>query len=403
MDIAIIANLYKELSNNAPGGTELFAFLLTQELSCRNSIKHIDVYGVGNNPFVNPKISFIKLLETDINTFMMSNQILKELSSERPYLSDELQYNLITKTYKMISEKKYDIIHNNSTSSLFHSLNYLQVAKTINTPVITTLHTNISSPSVMIPYQLKFHKLRSNYYFTPIAHHQIRFAKEHSLDIPLTSPVYNGIDIKQYSFQENTPQKNNGLWVGRISKKHNKGLKETLIATKRLETSLIVIATIDDQKFFDDEIQPLIHNHVKLYIPSIKSESKAKIYKNSSFFIYPIMWEEPFGFIFLEAMASGTPIIAYAKGAVPEIVKDGETGFIINSSNSDIRGNWVIKKTGIDGLCEAINHIKTMPENHYLAMRKACRKQVENKFTIKQMVDKYEKIYAKIINHHKII
>ena len=56
----------------------------------------------------------------------------------------------------------------------------------------------------------------------------------------------------------------------------------------------------------------------------------------------------------IEAMACGTPVIAFAKGSVPEVVKDGVTGFIVNASDDDIRGDWIIKKTGIEGLCEAV-------------------------------------------------
>jgi len=403
MDIAIVANLYKELSNNTSGGTELFSFLLAEELASRNSIRHIDVYGVGKNNFQSPKISFINVLETEIGSFINSNPILLDIVKYRPYLSDELQYNLVAKMYKLLTGKKYDIIHNNSTSSLFHSLVYLQTFKTTQTPIITTLHTNLSSPSVIIPYSLNLIESKLNYFFTPIAYHQIHYAKQHSLNIPLTPPIFNGIKITEYPYNENVLPNNYGLWVGRISKKHNKGLKEALITTNTLGVPLTVVATIDDKKFYDEEIQPLIHKNVHLYLTLVSSEKKAQLYKDAGYFIYPIMWEEPFGLIFLEAMASGTPVIAFAKGAVPEIIKDGETGFIVNSSNDDIRGDFIIKKTGIEGLIEAVQRIQTMPKEQYRLMRKTCRKHIEKDFTIQHMVDKYERMYIDIINHKKII
>lgn len=398
MNIAIIANLYKELSDNASGGTELFSFLLAEELASRNLIQHIDVYGVGKNNFHSPKISFINVLEKEISSFISSNSILLDIVKDRPYLSDELQYNLVVKMYKLLMQKKYDIIHNNSTSSLFHSLSYLQASAIIQTPIITTLHTNLSSPSVIIPYLLNLIKSNSHYFFVPIASHQVRYAEKHSLNIPLTAPIYNGIRIDAYSYNENTSLKNYGLWVGRISKKHDKGLKEALTTTNILSVPLTVVATIDDKNFYEEEIKPLLHKNVQLYTTSITSEKKAQLYQNAGYFIYPIMWEEPFGLIFLEAMASGTPVIAFAKGAVPEIIKDGETGFIINSSNDDIRGNFIIKKTGNEGLMEAIKRIQDMTEQEYKTMRKACRNHVEENFTVQKMVDNYEETYKKILS-----
>lgn len=99
----------------------------------------------------------------------------------------------------------------------------------------------------------------------------------------------------------------------------------------------------------------------------------------------------------IESMACGTPVVAFARGSVPEIIKDGETGFIVNPSDDDIRGNWIIKKTGIEGLCEAVERIYSMPEKQYLEMRKACRAHVEKHFTVERMVDEYEKVYEEIL------
>jgi glycosyltransferase involved in cell wall biosynthesis len=120
-------------------------------------------------------------------------------------------------------------------------------------------------------------------------------------------------------------------------------------------------------------------------------------YGGSRLTLFPIQWEEPFGLVMTESMATGTPVIAFARGSVPEVMKDGETGFIINPSDNDIRGNWLIKKTGVEGLIEAINKIYDMPANEYLKMRKNCRKHVEQKFSMEKMVDSYEDVYKKIL------
>lgn len=126
-------------------------------------------------------------------------------------------------------------------------------------------------------------------------------------------------------------------------------------------------------------------------------DEKQMIYGKAAYFLYPVQWEEPFGLVFLEAMTCGTPVIAFARGAVPEIIVDGVTGFIINPSDDDIRGDWIIKKTGVDGLREAIERISSLSKVNYEKMRQACRKHVEENFTVEKMVENYEKVYKKVI------
>ena len=92
-------------------------------------------------------------------------------------------------------------------------------------------------------------------------------------------------------------------------------------------------------------------------------------------------------------MAAGTPVITYARGAAPEIIKDGKTGFLINPSESDIRGNYLIKQCGIAGLIEAVNLIYSLSDKEYETMRCACKKHISENFSLKNMVDRYEKLY----------
>lgn len=99
----------------------------------------------------------------------------------------------------------------------------------------------------------------------------------------------------------------------------------------------------------------------------------------------------------MEAMACGTPILAYARGAVPEIIEDGVTGFTVNSSDTDVRGDFIVKKTGEQGMLEAIERIYALPDDEYQAMRRACRKRVEEYFTAERMVTGYETLYKKIL------
>ena len=97
-------------------------------------------------------------------------------------------------------------------------------------------------------------------------------------------------------------------------------------------------------------------------------------------------------------MATGTPVVTFARGAIPEIVKDGESGFIVNSSDQDVLGDFIVKKTGLEGLCEAVERIYNMPRDQYQEMRRNCRAHVEAHFTVEKMVDNYEAVYQKILS-----
>ena len=98
-----------------------------------------------------------------------------------------------------------------------------------------------------------------------------------------------------------------------------------------------------------------------------------------------IHWEEPFGLVMIEAMATGTPIIAYGRGSVPEIVVDGETGFIVPPEK------------GVAGFIDAVKKLYAMPQEDYARMRRNCRKRVEDNFNIKRMIDNYEELYNQFI------
>lgn len=123
-------------------------------------------------------------------------------------------------------------------------------------------------------------------------------------------------------------------------------------------------------------------------------------YHSAKVTLLPIQCEESFGLTLVESMAAGTPVIAYAKGAIPEIIKDGETGFIVNASKDDIRGNWITKAYGLEGLCEALQRLYNMSPIRYLEMRKNCVRHVNDNFKASRMVDQYEALYAELISQN---
>lgn len=187
--------------------------------------------------------------------------------------------------------------------------------------------------------------------------------------------VYNCVDTQLYTLHESP--KNYWLWVGKFNP--DKGVKEAILAAKKAGVILHLAGTIDplqkeDYRYYTDEIKPLIDGQQIVYIGEIGDAEKDKIYGEAIGFLNPIKWNEPFGLVMAESLAAGTPVISFRNGAAPEIIVDGENGYLVDS---------------VDQMVEKIQHIQKID-------RKKCRERVEKLFTIEKMVDGYESVYSQI-------
>jgi len=234
------------------------------------------------------------------------------------------------------------------------------------TPVIHTLH-NILKPNdfrwdILKEYQNDFN---------PVFISQSE--KEDSpINFVKSNIVYNGIDITPFRF--NPTPKDQLVWIARICPA--KGTKEAIEIAKQLGMKLLMAGQLQPQhqEYFDKEIKPELNDNIQ-YLGELTEKELVELYGSAKAFLYPINWEEPFGLVMVEAMATGTPVVVFDRGSAREIVQDGKTGFIVK---------------GIDGAVEAVKKIGQIK-------RKDCRALVEEKFTKEVMVDQYEKLYNKII------
>ena len=280
-----------------------------------------------------------------------------------------------------------DVFHDNLSSFLTGSLSDL-----FHSPIITTMHMPPTTYDKYLTIPPLITKPTNKY---------IAISKWEKENVSVESEViYNGINIGDYINLQHADREHI-IWIGRISPRTPKGLKEAIEVSGKTGKPLLFSGFVSDQAYFDKEIEPNITDQITQVPIFTSTHEKNLFYSSAAAALFPIMWEEPFGLVFIEAMAAGTPVIAFARGAVPEIVVDGVTGFIVNSSDDDKRGDWIIKKTGIDGLCEAIEKIYAMSGDEYLEMRKACRRHVEKKFTSERMVREYESVYKKVLENSK--
>jgi len=237
---------------------------------------------------------------------------------------------------------------------------------------------------------------------TKNAYVSVSDAQRKNVPLDFIATVYHGISVSSYAFEKEVDEElSRFLIVGRIVPE--KGFSDAIQAILKTKGKLMILGQVytdqsESLRYFTEHIQPYVDQKNIFRQDVVSPELVTGHYQTAKALLFPIHWEEPFGMAMIESMACGTPVIAYARGSVPEVIVDGVTGFIVNESEEERRGDWITKKTGVEGLVEAITRLDTMPKDEYTVMRRACRKHVEEKFTVEKMVEGYERVYEKILS-----
>jgi len=339
--IAQLAPLWIPVPPRTYGGIELMLSLLTEELVARDY--DITLFASGDSK---TSAKLISLTEKAI-------WLQKDLRSPHAYINVALE-----KIYHR--RKSFNLFHNHFDFFMFP----LCLSETI--PILTTLHRPIDS--VAAQAYRAYNKIN----FCAISEDQRQSVEENG--ISTIGVVYNGIAPEKYIFKKTADDY--FIYLGRINKE--KGIVDAINVSKEAGVKLLVAGNIvggDEWNYFLHEVQPLLNEENINFIGQLNFNEKVRLLGGAKALLFPIDRREPFGLVMIEAMACGTPVIAYRRGSVSEVIKDKKTGFIVNSKEEMIEA---IKKIGV---------IK----------RKDCRAHVEQNFTLKQMVDKYEEIYKKLI------
>lgn len=348
LKIAIAATLHKKIHKNSTGGTEVFAYFLARELVKKGH--EVTVFASGDSDIIG-NLSGISS-EENINKVEQGQRLF--------YGFQLLESNMIYH-----NQDKFDIIHIN----YFEPFLFTAFSKLIKKPVVYTVHSDIFvSPdwqkltSQMVKPEDKFVFVSKN-------------AFDQANLLTNKTYIYNGIDINLFPYS--SIHDNYLLWLGRIRKK--KGIKEAIEAVIKADEQLIISGVIDnpeEQLFYEKEIIPLIENHKNILVRGPSSfDEKINLYRHAKGFLFPVTWEEPFGLTMIEAMACGTPVIGFKRGAVAEVIDNGVTGYVVNDIN--MMANKIKQLDFID--------------------RAKCRARVEKKFSLPLMVNNYESLYYSLV------
>ncbi|MBI2639555.1 MAG: glycosyltransferase family 4 protein [Candidatus Sungbacteria bacterium] len=339
--IAQLAPLWIPIPPRTYGGIELMLSELTEELVKRKY--EVTLFASGDSKTT---AKFVPIIEKAI------------------WLDHELKnpHAPVMRMLKEVFERFYefDVLHNHFNFFMFPLSLRLDCPR-----FLTTVHRPVDKQYAEA--MKTYHKIK----YVAISEDHKKSMEE--LGVPVCGVVYNGIDPARYEFNDSPGDYL--LYLSRLNRE--KGVLTAIEVAKAMGQKLIIAgnsAGNAEWSFFMHEIQPHLHDDNISFRGQVNFQEKVALLKNAKALLFPIDRREPFGLVMIEAMACGTPVIGFRKGSVPEIVEHGKTGFVVNTP---------------EGMVKAIGRLSEIN-------RKICRKTVEDKFSLKQMVDKYEEIYKKL-------
>lgn len=277
---------------------------------------------------------------------------------ERPYAEnpdvDPKVEECLHISHLMEQADQFDIIHNNFD---FLPLSY---SRLINTPMVTTIH-GFSSPKIIPVYK----KYNSTSYYVSISN------SDRSPELSYIATVYNGLDTREFSF--NSESGETLLFFGRIHP--DKGVSEAIEIAKKSNRKLIISGLIQDHEYFSSKVNPYIDGQDIIYVGNSGPGDRNKLLGEAFALLHPIGFEEPFGLSVAEAMICGTPVIAFNRGSMPELILNGKTGFLVNN---------------VEEAVEAVHSIQFIN-------RRACMEWATSNFSRQKMVDAYLEVYRNIL------
>ena len=344
MKIAQVAPLYESVPPKLYGGTERIVSFLTEELV--RTGHEVTLFASGDS------VTGAKLVAC-----------VSEALRLKEKCEDSLAPHIVQLQNVIENSGKFDIIHFHTDYLSFPFTQFLDV------PHLTTLHGKLTIEELQMIYDTYPDEpvvCISDSQCKPLPHANFIGRVHHGLPIDL--------------FKKGNGDGNYFAFLGRISPE--KRCDRAIQIATAANTPIKIAAKIDkaDRDYFETEIKHLFDHPLVEYIGEINEKQKQEFLGNAVALLFPIDWPEPFGLVTIEAMACGTPVLAWNCGSVPEIIENGKSGYVVNSMEAAV---------------EVAIKIHTLD-------RSLVRDCFEQRFTAKRMAEQYLDLYQKLILKNRV-
>ena len=343
MRIGVVAPVWISVPPEGYGGVEQVVSLLVEELVARGH--EVTLFASGDSK---TKASLRFAYET------APTDRIWEVEPDAVHVGSA--YTYAASRYR--DGEGFDLIHDHT--------NYLGVAfaACLPTPVVHTVHLPIDAER-----QAFYRRFAAEVYLTAISEYQLRDFS----DIPWRGQVHNAVDVESLPFRET--KEDFLVCLGRVCER--KGQDRAIEVARRSGVPLVLAGRVHpgDAQFFEEHVLPHVDAEMVTFLGEVSNERKCELLAEARALLFPVREPEPFGLTMAEALACGTPVVAEPLGAVPEVITDRETGFLV---------------TGLDAMTEAVSRTGQISPAR-------CRDEAETRFHPGQMVDGYEKLYRDIL------
>lgn len=343
MKVAQISSIYLPIPPQTHGGTEWIVYYLCQHLARRGH--QVELFASGDSKVDCPVASVLPVATQDDPNSTI-------------YLEKEFEARNAYNLYRQA--ERFDIVH-------------------AHWPTLAAYFSTFTKTPTLITYAYIEKELHEYYrarfprcFPVCVSRAQARMLGDESLPV-----VYNGIDLAGIPF--NDRPEDFFIIAGRITP--GKGIAEAIRIARKAKVKLVIVGHVPShlswcRDYFAREVEPHIDDDRVRYIERLPHRELMAIMNRARGFLFPLQWDEPFGMAVAEAMAGGTPVVAYPRASMPELIKDGETGYLPGDE---------------EGMIEALHRIEKID-------RRRCREWVEENFSIERMVEGYERVYQSIVH-----
>lgn len=343
MKIAQISSIYLSIPPKTHGGTEWLVYYLCQHLTHRGH--EVELFASGDSRVDCPVRSVLPVASQDDpqSTF---------------YLEKEFEARTALHLYAQAS--RFDLIH-------------------AHWPTLAPYFSPMTETPTLLTYAYIERGLHEYYRarfpgLIPVcvSRAQARMLGEESLPV-----IHNGVDVAGVPF--NDRPEDFFIIVGRMTP--GKGIAEAIRIANKAKVRLLIVGHVTShlpwsENYFSQEIRPHIDGRKIRYIERLPHAELLEVMGRARGFLFPLQWDEPFGMVVAESMAAGTPVLAYRRGAMPELIRDGESGFLLRNEQE---------------MVEALGAVEEVE-------RRRCRDWIEKEFSLERMVDRYEELYRDVLN-----